>query len=111
MEKLAIIRKALDDINAFDLAIYDMKGVSPFYDYMVIASVSSTRGLNAAIRHLSDDLSEAGHTKYRVEGKESDSWVLFDAKDIIVNIFTKEERLYYDIEKVLAGVPKVQLGS
>lgn len=111
MEKLDIILHALENVNAFDLATYDMKGVSPFYDYMVIASVTSTRGLQASVRHMTDDLSKEGYTKFRVEGKESDSWILFDAKDIIVNVFTKEERLYYDIEKVLAGVPRVHQDS
>jgi ribosome-associated protein len=109
MEKLDIIMNALEDINASDIVTYNMKEVSPFYDYMVIASVGSTRGLQAAIRHISDDLNKAEPTDMRVEGKDSDSWVLIDTKDVIVNVFTKEERVYYDIEKVLAGVPKVKM--
>jgi len=109
MEKLTLIINALEDVNAFDITAYDTTKVSPFYDYLVIASVSSARGLQASVRHMTDDLSKEGYHDVRVEGKDSDSWVLFDTKDVIVNVFTKEERLYYNIEKVLAGVPKVTI--
>lgn len=111
MEKLDLIFNALEDVNAFDVIAYDTKKVSPFYDYLVIASVTSARQLQASVRHMTDDLGKIGDHDVRVEGKDSDSWILFDTKDIIVNVFTKEERLYYNIEKVLAGVPRVNQES
>lgn len=109
MEKLNIVINALEEINAFDITAYDTKKISPFYDYMVIASVTSARQLNASVRHMTNDLAKEGFDNVRVEGKDSDSWILFDTKDIIVNVFTKDERQYYDIEKVLAGVPMVNI--
>lgn len=109
MDKLKIIINALEDINAFDIVVYDMRGISPFYDYFVISSANSERQLQASITHINDDLAVAKLPQPTIEGKTSKSWVLIDAKDIIVNVFTKEEREYYHIEKMFAGFEQIDL--
>ena len=80
-----------------------------FYDYFVIASVTSDRQLQGAIAHVQDDLSKAKYQVARIEGKNSNSWVLIDSKDIIVNVFTKEERVYYNLEKMLVEIEQIKL--
>lgn len=107
MEKIDIIINALEDVNLQDIEVYDMKERSPFFDYLVISSATSNRQLQAAVQHINDDLGKAGLPNARVEGKNSNSWVLVDTKDIIVNIFTKEEREFYDLEKMLVEIKKV----
>ena len=107
MNKIEVIVQALEDINAKDIEIYDMRDKSPFFDYLVISSVTSNRQLQAAIQHINDDLAKHKFAHPRVEGKHSASWVLVDAKDIIVNIFTPEEREFYDLEKMLVEIRKI----
>lgn len=107
MNKIDIIIHALEDVNAKDIEIYEMKDKSPFFDYLVISSVTSSRQLQAAIQHVTDDLAKAKHGHARVEGKNSNSWVLIDAKDIIINVFTPEERKFYDLEKMLVEIKKL----
>lgn len=109
MEKINIILNALEDVNLFDIVIYDMREKSPFFDYFVISSSTSDRQLQAAVNHIQDDLAKAKYPSPKVEGKQSKSWVLIDTSDIIVNVFTKEEREYYDLEKMLAEIEQIDI--
>ena len=107
MTKIEVIINSLEDINAKDIEIYDMREKSPFFDYLVISSVTSNRQLQAAIQHVVDDLAKHKFAHPRVEGKHSNSWVLIDAKDIIINVFTPEEREFYDLEKMLVEIKQL----
>lgn len=109
MTKIELIINALEDVNAKDIEVYDMREKSPFFDYLVIATATSNRQLQASIQHINDDLSKERFSHPRVEGKNSNSWVLIDCKDIIVNVFTKEEREFYDIEKMLVEIKKLTI--
>jgi len=109
MTKIEIVIKALEDINAFDVIAFDTKGKSPFFDHFVIASVTSDRQLQAAINHISEDFSKNAHKSPRVEGKNSRSWVLIDCGDLIVNVFTREDRDFYNMEKMWVGTEQLDL--
>lgn len=109
MTKIKTVINALENINSSDIIAYDMKGISPFFDYFVIASATSDRQLQAAISHISNDLAEAKFDHPKVEGKDSKSWILVDAGDIIVNVFTKEEREYYNLEKMWVGIETIDI--
>jgi ribosome-associated protein len=109
MKKIEVVINALESINLSDIEIYDMREKSPFFDYLIISSASSDRQLQAAINHIQKDLDENDYPMARVEGKNSNSWILIDAKDIIINVFTKEEREYYNLEKMLVEINKVEL--
>ncbi len=109
MTKIEIIVNALEDINAFDILVFDTQKKSPFFDYFVISSVTSDRQLQAAITHINQDLAENNFPHPVVEGRNSKSWILIDCKDIIVNIFTREEREYYNIEKMMVGIEQLDI--
>ena len=109
MKKLEAIITALEDVKLQDIEIYDMREKSPFFDYFIISSATNSRQLQASIQHVSDNLAKHKFAHARVEGKNSNSWVLIDAKDIIINVFTKEEREYYDLEKMLVEIHKIGL--
>ena len=109
MDKIQVLIQAIESVNAFDIVVYDMKGKSPFYDYFVISSVTSERQLNGAISHIQDDLAKHKFDAARVEGKNSNTWVLVDCKDVIVNVFHKDERQYYNLEKMLAEIDQLDI--
>lgn len=111
MTKIELIINALEDINAIDIVVFDMREKSPFFDYFVISSATSDRQLQAAITHINQDLSDNGFPSANVEGKNSKSWVLLDCKDIVVNVFTREEREFYNIEKMWAGIAQIDIGN
>jgi ribosome-associated protein len=107
MEKIQVIIDALESVNLQDIDIFDMKSKSPFYDYLIISSATNNRQLNAVISHIQEALTTNYFQAARVEGKNSNSWILIDCKDIIVNVFTKEEREFYNLEKMLVEIEKL----
>lgn len=111
MKKIEVIVDALESVNLSNIEIYDMREKSPFYDYLIISSATSDRQLQAAVTHIQDDLAKNNFPQPRIEGKNSNSWVLIDAKDIVVNVFTKEERAYYNLEKMLVEIRKVEINE
>lgn len=108
MSLLKVIIKALDDLNAIDLKIYDLKGMSPLFDHMVIATASNERLAWAMVKHIKDDAVEAGYDVKGIEGKDG-SWILLDLKDVIVNIFNDEQREFYGLDKLNIGNKQINI--
>ena len=67
---------------------------------IAIASAANANQLQAMIDAVEEDLYKAGHTCAQTEGNQRSSWVLMDYKDIIVHLFSKEDRLFYDLERI-----------
>lgn len=104
MKKLDKIIEALEGLKVKDLAVYDFQKSSPFYDYFVICTTNERQG-SAAINHLKKALGveEIRH----MEGKGG-SWVLVDCHEVIVHLFTEEDRKYYAFDKRLMDVKRIK---
>ena len=101
------IEKILDDNKALNITCIDLKNKSYIADYMVIASGTSSRHLQALSEILIDQLKKLGIDDCRIEGKNSNDWKLVDAHDVIVHIFHPEKREFYDLEKMWSEeIPK-----
>ena len=92
--------KTLDDKKALDIAVIDIMEKATFADYLVIATGNSERQVNSLVDEVEDQFAKKGLLVKNIEGKNGSGWVLMDFGDIIVNIFTKEMREKYNIEKV-----------
>jgi len=91
----------LNKKKALDVVIIDITGKSSFADYFVIASGSSERQVGTLADEIEDRFAKDGIILTRgVEGKKTSGWILMDYGDVIVNIFTTEQRDRYNIEKV-----------
>lgn len=99
-----IIYECLSKVKAEDVLEYNMKGISPFYDKMILASVDSLRQASAGASYIEEEATKAGFRVRGIEGENSE-WVLIDLYDIIVSIFTKEEREYFSLEKIYLDIP------
>ena len=98
--QLTKILKSLSDIRAQDIVQIDLRGKSSIGDYMVIATGRSSRQINAIANNLVDHLKKTLQFSARIEGKDSDDWILVDTGDIIVHIFRPEVREFYQLEKM-----------
>ena len=92
--------KTLSDKKAQDIVIIDIQEKASFADYFVIASGGSERQINALVDDVEDAFAKEGLFVKSIEGKQNSGWILMDFGDIIVNVFTKEQREKYNIEKV-----------
>ncbi len=92
--------KALSDKKAEDIKVIDIHEISVIADYFVIASVANTNQLQAILDAVEEALHNLGYTLEKLEGNRRSSWVLMDYKDIIIHLFSKEDRLFYDLERI-----------
>ena len=91
---------ALEDKKAEDIKIIDISHISVMADYFIIASGNSRNQVQAMIDNVEDTLGKQGMTPKQVEGYQNANWVLMDYRDIIVHVFDKENRLFYDLERI-----------
>jgi ribosome-associated protein len=101
------IEKILDDNKAKNITTIDLKNKSFIADYMIVASGTSSRHLQALSENLVIELKKIGVGNCRIEGRDSSDWKLVDAIDIIIHIFHPEKREFYDLEKMWSEeIPK-----
>ena len=101
------IEKILDENKALNIKSINLKNKSYIADYMIIASGTSSRHLQALSEILITELKKIGINNCRIEGKDSNDWKLVDTQDIIVHIFHPEKRDFYDLEKMWSEeIPK-----
>ena len=101
------IEKILDDNKAKNITTINLKNKSYIADYMIVASGTSSRHLQALSEILVTELKKIGLDGCRIEGRESNDWKLLDAIDIIIHIFNPEKREFYDLEKMWSEeIPK-----
>ena len=101
------IEKILDNNKAANITSINLKNKSYIADYMIIASGTSSRHLQALSEILVNELKKIGLGECRIEGRESNDWKLVDANDIIIHIFHPEKREFYDLEKMWSEeIPK-----
>lgn len=98
MAALAI--EALEDKKAEDIRVIDISQVSVIADYFIIANGTNKSQIQTLSDAVEEKLGRAGYFMKQKEGFRSANWVLLDFGDIIVHIFDKENRLFYDLERI-----------
>jgi len=88
----------LSDRQAEDITQIDISKVSTFADYFIIATANNVRQLNALIDTLDRDMKVAGVEMGPKEGEPDSGWVLLDFEDVIVHLFSPDQRAFYNLE-------------
>lgn len=92
--------RALDEKKGENICVIDISNVSVIADYFIIANGSNANQVSALVDSVEEELGKAGYHVKQREGYGSGSWVLMDYADIIVHVFDKENRLFYDLERI-----------
>ncbi len=109
MEKLKILKKALEDKKAEDIVILDVSELTNLADYFIIASANSPIHARALAEYIMETAEKYGLEIDHVEGMEYGNWILVDMLDTIVHIFTPETREYYGIEWLWTDAKKLEI--
>lgn len=104
-ELLDLTLRAADEKNAQQIKTLNMKGVSSIADYFVICHGNSETQVESIAREIKSAANEAGLELKRLEGLKDARWVLIDLADVVVHVFHKEERDYYQLEKLWGDAP------
>lgn len=98
MARLAI--QALEDKKSEDIKVIDISEVSVIADYFIIANGTNRSQIQAMSDNVEETLGRAGYPLKQIEGYQNANWVLLDFNDVIIHIFDKENRLFYDLERI-----------
>lgn len=101
--------KAADDKRAEDILTLNMKDVSIIADYFVICEGSNERQVQAIARGIKEDVEKSGVIVNRIEGFEQARWILIDLGNIVCHVFHREERNYYNLERLWGDAPIVPI--
>lgn len=96
---LKIAYNALDEKKGENICIIDIRGISIIADYFIIVNGSNINQLDALTDNVEKKMREAGIHPRQTEGKSS-GWILMDYNDIVIHIFSKEDREFYDLERI-----------
>ncbi|MFG6114262.1 ribosome silencing factor [Halobacillus sp. MO56] len=110
-ELMKLAAQACDDKRAEDIVVLDMAEVSLIADYFLICEGSNERQVQAIAREVKEKAEEAGLSVTRIEGFEQARWILVDLNGVICHIFHKDERNYYNLERLWGDAPTLAVES
>ena len=100
LEMVKLAKTALEDKKADDIKVINISGVSVLADYFIIADGSNVNQVQAMVDNVDEVLGRAGYECKQMEGYGTGGWILMDYGDIIVHAFCREDRLFYDLERI-----------
>lgn len=104
-ELLKMVVKAADDKRAEDIVALKMSGISLIADYFVICHGNSDKQVQAISREIKEKAYESQFEVKRIEGFDEARWVLIDLGDVVVHVFHRDERNYYNLERLWGDAP------
>ena len=107
IEAARVAAQAIADKKGEDVQLLDLSGLLVVTDVFLIASGTSTRHVKTLVEDAEDALREVDRRPIRREGTEHGEWVLLDYGDVVIHVFSKETREYYDLERLWADAPRI----
>ncbi len=95
-----LVIDALEEKKAEDITILDISEISVLADYFVIADGNNRNQVQAMADSVEEALGRAGYEPKQIEGYQTANWILMDYKDVIIHVFSKEDRGFYDLERI-----------
>ena len=107
LERACLSARVAADNKARDVLVLDMRGLTPLYDFFVLATGSSRRQIHTIAEEVDAALRAAGDRRLGIEGYQASKWVVQDYGDVVVHVFDPATREYFAIEDLWADAPRV----
>ncbi|SFK62607.1 ribosome-associated protein [Lachnospiraceae bacterium KH1T2] len=108
-ELLKVAVDALEDKKGEDVSVLDIRKVTVISDYFIIATGNNPSQVQAMADNVEEALGREGLEKKSTEGYEAANWILLDYGDFIIHIFDRDNRSFYDIERIWKDADKVEI--
>ena len=95
--------KILRSMKGLRVQLFDVRETAPFTDYYVLCTGRSNTHMRALAREADDRMAELGFVAESIEGRSSDAWILLDFSHVIIHIFSREAREFYNLERLCAA--------
>ena len=99
-EMARLAYEALDEKKGEDIRVIEIKDISIIADYFVIANGTNASQVDALVDSVREKLGRAGIEPQRIEGIRTASWILMDYGDVVVHVFSRDDRLFYNLERI-----------
>jgi len=109
-DAIQVAADTIEEAKAGDLLVLDVRQVASFTDYLVLCTATSDRHAQAVADAIRNKLRAIDVTPLHTEGYRQAAWILVDFVDFLVNVFTREARDFYQLERVWRDAP-VLLGE
>lgn len=106
-DRACLCARVAADHKARDIVVLDMRGLTPLYDFFVLATGNSRRQLHTLAEEIDAALRAEGETRHGIEGYEASRWIVQDYGDIVVHVFDPDTRLYFALEDLWADAPRL----
>lgn len=110
---ISVIIKGIDDVKGEDIELFDLRGLeNPVCDYFIVCSGNSNTQVNSISGSIQKAVSKELKDKpLHIEGQENLEWVLIDYVDIVVHVFQKQVRKFYDIESLWGDAKTIKINA
>jgi ribosome-associated protein len=96
-----------EDNKARDIAILDMRGITPLFDFLLLCTGASRRQIHTLAEEIDAALRGAGEKRLSIEGYDASKWVVQDYGDIVIHVFDPDTREYYALEDLWADALRI----
>ncbi|QDU19276.1 ribosome silencing factor [Urbifossiella limnaea] len=107
LSRACLAARTAADNKGQDVLVLDMRGLTPLFDFFVIATGTSRRQIHTVAEEIDEVLRGVGDTRQGIEGYDASKWVVQDYGDVVVHVFDPDTRDYYKLEELWADAPKV----
>jgi ribosome-associated protein len=107
VDRAVLCARVAEDNKARDILVLDMRGITPLYDFFVLATGNSRRQIHTLAEEIDAELRAAGESRLSIEGYEASKWVVQDYGDLVVHLFDPDTRAYYGLEDLWADAPRL----
>ena len=107
LDRACLCARVAAENKGRDILVLDMRGITPLYDFFVIATGASRRQIHTITEEVDARLRERGDRRLTVEGYEASNWVVQDYGDIMVHVFDPQKREYYALEDLWSDAPRI----
>lgn len=108
LEVAQAIEKFLDDKKGRDIKLLHVEDVTSIADYFVVCTATSNTHVKALSGEVEYQLERRGVNAYHIEGRDNNSWVVLDYCNVIVHIFNREARDFYNLDKLYENTTPVE---
>ena len=111
IEKARRVVEAALDKKAEDVVVLDVRGTASFSDVFVLATGNSDRHVRSIVEGIASALEPLGERPLGIEGETEGRWALMDLNDVVVHVFLREVRSYYDLERLWGDAPRLEFAA
>lgn len=107
LDRACLCARVAVENKARDVVVLDLRGITPLYDFFVLATGGSRRQIHTITEDIDAVMRDHGDRRISVEGYEASTWVVQDYGDVMVHVFNSQTREYYALEDLYADAPRV----